>query len=98
MPRCWRPAIGGTTGARGGSVVSNAAKMAEKPTSAVDDLRSLINRAQKGDESTLPEVQRILHDLANVDRFGGDMALRVESSFIHTPSLDVLPRLCRRNN
>lgn len=70
--------------------MSNATKTAEKPTSAVAELRRLIDRARKGDVSTMPEIQRLLREPANVDRLGGDLARRAELSFVNALAGDDL--------
>jgi hypothetical protein len=45
-------------------------------------MSKLLKRAQEGDESALPAVRKLLQDPVEVDRFGGDLALQAEVSFI----------------
>jgi hypothetical protein len=42
----------------------------------------VLDRARKGDESTLPVVWRILENPDSVDALGGDLALLAQMSFI----------------
>jgi hypothetical protein len=57
-----------------------------KPTiqgdQAMADLRALLERARKGDESTLPAIRKLLEDPGEVFRHGGDLAYQAESSFV----------------
>jgi hypothetical protein len=59
---------------------------AKSPADAIPpeekNLRSLLERAQEGDASTLPELRKMLESPEFVDRMGGDLAFQAERSFI----------------
>jgi hypothetical protein len=64
--------------------VSNAKKPADEALPAkCDDLAKVLERAQKGDASTLPAIREFLQDPQAVDRFGGDLARQAELSLIN---------------
>jgi hypothetical protein len=62
--------------------VTSTTKPATKPALSPDEIRKLLDRARKGDESTLPQVRRILKNPALVDSLGGDLALQAQMSLI----------------
>jgi hypothetical protein len=71
--------------------VSEAKKPADSdvPTTA-EDLHKVIQRAQKGDASTLPALRKLLEVPANVDALGGDLARQAQHSLINKFSGDNL--------
>jgi hypothetical protein len=46
------------------------------------ELAKIVNRAQKGDTSTLPVLRRMLENPEIVNNFGGNLAVQVERSII----------------
>lgn len=55
------------------------------PTTTVpttDQLKALVDRAQKGDRPALGELRGLLRDPAAVDAFGGDLAWQARASLI----------------
>jgi hypothetical protein len=48
------------------------------------ELKKILDRASKGDESVLPVVREILKDAGAVDRLGGNLARQAEQSLINT--------------
>src|SRR2546423_6899623 len=63
--------------------MSTAAKTAEiaVPSTAAD-IRKLLDRAHKGDASTLPVLRKMLENPAFVDMLGGNLAQQAELSLI----------------
>jgi hypothetical protein len=61
--------------------VATVTRPADKPP-PTEDIRSLIKRAQCGDESTLPAVRKFLQNPEAIDLLGGDLARQAELSFI----------------
>jgi hypothetical protein len=47
-----------------------------------DDIRALIERAGKGDESTLPALRTLLQNPTHVENFGGNLAIQTEITLI----------------
>jgi hypothetical protein len=65
--------------------MSDGTKMrSQTPASPMNanQLRQLLERAEKGDTSTLPQLREILQDPDNVDAFGGNLARQVEYSLM----------------
>jgi hypothetical protein len=54
------------------------------------ELRKLLDRAQKGDERTLPLIRKMLENPDRVDGFGGDLARQAELSFVKAAAGDNL--------
>jgi hypothetical protein len=56
------------------------------PTEAVpknaEDVCALAGRVEQGDKTALPALRELLKDPEVVDRFGGDLAVRVQQRFI----------------
>ncbi len=71
--------------------MSDAKKPAELkiPTEAAE-LRKLLDRAHKGDESTLPVLRMLVVDPAGVKMLGGDLARQAEISFVQAAAGDNL--------
>jgi hypothetical protein len=53
-----------------------------EPAPTTDDLRALIQRAQKGDKAAMVPLQEMLKDPATVDLFGGDLAKQAQLKLI----------------
>src|SRR5262245_7389076 len=51
-------------------------------TMAVEDLRELFQRAERGDEAVLPELRRLLDHEPALWRYAGDMARIAEASLV----------------
>jgi hypothetical protein len=49
---------------------------------AADEMRKLIDRSQRGDETTLPVLRKLLEHERYVDAFGGNLALQTERTLI----------------
>jgi hypothetical protein len=47
-----------------------------------DDIRALIDRARKGDESTLPALRILLQNTTHVENLGGNLAVQTEITLI----------------
>jgi hypothetical protein len=62
--------------------VSKLTRVVEEPPRDPAELRRLIERAQAGDESTLPALRKLLDNAAFVDMLGGDLARQAEGSLI----------------
>jgi hypothetical protein len=62
------------------STTTTSPKGDERPPS-VAEIRKVIERAQKGDEATLPELRRMLQVPEVVRQFGGELAEKVVVSF-----------------
>jgi hypothetical protein len=60
------------------------------PTSS-EDLREFLDRAEAGDESTVPALRKILENPAAVDALGGDLARQAEHSLIRAAAGTNLP-------
>jgi hypothetical protein len=70
--------------------VANANKSTEPVLPELADLKKLIERAQRGDETSLPALRRMLLDPTAVDKFGGDLAEQAEISFVRAAAGDNL--------
>jgi hypothetical protein len=55
-----------------------------------EELHDLVERAQKGDRSTLPALHEVLRDPEAVDMLGGDLARQAERSLIENAAGDDL--------
>ena len=47
-----------------------------------DEMQQFIDRAQRGDETTLPVLRKLLNEARNVDTFGGNLAQQTERTLI----------------
>jgi hypothetical protein len=65
-------------------------KTTEAVPTGADELRKFLKRAQKGDDSTLPVLWKMMQDPANVDLCGGDLAKQAEFSLINAAAGDDL--------
>jgi hypothetical protein len=62
--------------------VSKQTPLNEAAPKKGDDLRALIDRAQRGDKTALPAVRELLAVPANVDGMGGDLARQAQLTLI----------------
>jgi hypothetical protein len=62
--------------------VASTTKAVEPSREAVEDVRHLLDRARKGDQSTLPYLRKVLEDPNLIDFLGGNLARQAELSFV----------------
>jgi hypothetical protein len=62
--------------------VSKTAKPTQTNLEKYDELLALTDRAQKGDQTALPEIRELLKDPLYVDAFGGNLANQAQLTLI----------------
>src|SRR5262249_34792584 len=83
MPRCWPPAFTDISAANGENVVGKTKTPTQTSPETHEELRALTDRAQKGDQSTLPTLRDMLKEPAAVDILGGDLAKQAQLTLIN---------------
>src|SRR5262249_17271058 len=83
----------------GGASVATPTNDDDLPKAA-DEVRKFIDRAQRGDETTLPVLRKLLDQDRYVDAFGGNLALQTERTLIEAAAgpapvgASAIPRGC----
>src|SRR5579871_5213072 len=77
-PRCWPPVFINTSAVNGESDVADNAPVNDAAQKAKEELAALLRRAEKGDQTTLPALRKLLEAPSMVDALGGDLARQAQ--------------------